>query len=237
VRISYRRRGIPLFGLYTHCVDMTAGYAAATKASVLSPLGLRWQGERPRIFLRPDEEEEADQLLAGLGLRPGQTLISVAPAHHDSARRWPASYYARLIGLLADNGEHRRFLLLRGPGEEDEIRELMSFCPCPDKVLLPPEAPNLRISAACIGRSALFLGNSSSPRHMAVAMRTPSLVMLGNDSPAWDYPDAAHQNLRTDLPCCPCRKDCREPSCFAQATPEMAAAKAESMLNSFGPLP
>ena len=37
--------------LYTHSSDMLDGYSAMSKASVLRPLGIEWNGERPRVYL------------------------------------------------------------------------------------------------------------------------------------------------------------------------------------------
>ncbi|MCL1890383.1 MAG: glycosyltransferase family 9 protein [Desulfovibrionaceae bacterium] len=231
VRISFRRRPIPFFGLYTHCAEGGSGYAAAGKASILSLLGLRWQGERPRIFLRQEEQEQANRQLADLGLRPGQTLIALAPTHKSLGRRWPAANYAKLIGLLAEADADRRFLLQRGYGEEETIQEVIRLCPCREKILLPPEPQPLRIFAACLGMASLLIGNCSAPRHMAVAMNTPSLIIPGTSSSEWTFPDPAHQELRADLPCnYPCWPPCTELRCLTLVTPEMAASKAETML-------
>ena len=172
-------------GLYTHTVRPAPGYAAATKVSLLAPLGIAWHGERPR-------------------LRGGQAGITV--------------------GEL-------RFLLLRGPGEDDEVRSLRAACARPERLLLPEEAPDLRLSAACMAEAVLHLGNCSAPRHMAVALDVPSLVVPGASGPEWTCPDPRHVELRPALPCSPCsRTDCPDPRCLTLVTPDDAAQAALKLL-------
>jgi heptosyltransferase-2/heptosyltransferase-3 len=79
--------------LYTCCVEQKRAYAAAFKAQVLSPLGIVWRGERPRIYLSEQEREEGRRLLADLGLggvlTGGLRLITVDASHRHATRQWP----------------------------------------------------------------------------------------------------------------------------------------------------
>ena len=58
--------------LYTHWARPTPAYSAAFKAQVLTPLGICWQGERPRLYLSGAEKEEGCSLLAEFGIFPEQ---------------------------------------------------------------------------------------------------------------------------------------------------------------------
>lgn len=218
--------------LYTHTVEPQPGYAAAAKASLLAPLGLAWQGERPRIYLTDDELAAARTLLAKLGFVQGQRLITVDSTHRRASKRWPADCYARTMDLLADARPELRFLLLRGPGEDGEAHALRQACARPERIFLPDALPDLRLSAACIAEAALHIGNCSAPRHMAVAVDTPSIVIPGASGPEWNYPDASmHRELRPVLPCRPChRVTCARPLCLTQVTPEHVVSTALDML-------
>lgn len=219
-------------GLYTHTVRPVTGYAAAAKVSLLAPLGIVWRGERPRVYLADAERVQARALLAGLGLREGQRLVSVDSTHRRASKRWPTVLYGRLLDILAEARPELRFLLLRGPGEDDEVRALRAACARPDRVLLPDDTPDLRMSAACMAQAVLHVGNCSAPRHMAVALGVPSLIIPGASGPEWTYPDPRHVELRPALPCSPCsRRECSDPRCLTLVTPDDAARAALRLLD------
>ena len=72
--------------LYTHSSDMLDGYSAMSKASVLRPLGIEWNGERPRVYLTDEEHAFARTLLAQAGLQPEQRLITLDPTHRQARK-------------------------------------------------------------------------------------------------------------------------------------------------------
>ena len=220
---------------YTCLVDPEPGYASQTKVSLLAPLGIRWRGERPRIVLTDEERDKARALLAACGLRSGERLVAVDSTHRRASKRWPAERYAALLRLLADHDPTLRFLLLRGPGEDEDIRRLVALCReqgvSPDALIVPEPLPDIRLSAACLAEASLLVGNCSSPRHMAVALGVPSLVIPGASGTAWTYPSPLHRELRPELPCQPCAKtECADPQCLLRVTPEQAFAAARELL-------
>ncbi len=218
---------------YTHLAAPAPGYACLTKASLLTPLGITWNGEGPEIFLTEEERQEVSGLLAACGKKEGSCLISVDPTHRRASKRWPAERYAELIALASR--ENRQFLLLRGPGEENEIRDLKDLCLArgvrPESLLIPQDPPAIRLSAACIGQCRLHIGGCSAPRHMAAALGVPSLVIPGASGPEWRRPLPMHRELRPALPCQPCsRVECADPQCLLRVTPQEVLAAAEEML-------
>ena len=215
--------------LYTHTLPLQTGYAAASKVSLLAPLGITWHGERPRIYLTEEERASARRLLTELGLQPGQRLVCVDSTHRRSTKRWP--WYAQLIDRLAEARPELRFLLLRGPGEDEEVRALAQACHMPERIFLPEPLPDLRTSAACMAEAALHVGNCSAPRHMAAALGIPSLVIPGASGPEWTCPEPRHVELRPELPCNPCsRIECSDLRCLTQVTPEAATSAALRLL-------
>lgn len=198
---------------YSHWTEPEHGYAAAYKASVLRPLGIQWNGEPPRIYLTDPEKEAAGRMLGELGLAPGQTLVTLDATHRYAPRRWPLEYYARLLLLAAENRPGLRALPLCGPGEYEEIEKLAGLCDAlrpgfsKRTLLLPGRLLSLRESTAAISHALLHLGNCSAPRHLAVAVGTPSLAILGASNRAWTFPSAAHQDISSGLDCRPCNNN------------------------------
>lgn len=208
--------------LYTDWAEPEGSYAAAIKASVLKPLGVEWRGTRPLIVLTPEEQAAAKSYLASLGLAAGQTLVTVDPTHRRETRRWPARHYAKLLEMAAAARPDCRFQLLFGPGEESVAAEIASLSESSRHLLPAGRLLSLREMAACIKASALLLGNCSAPRHMAVAVGTPTLTIQGATSSGWVFPAPEHGYAASDIACRPCdRNTCdKGVPCLVGLTPE-----------------
>ena len=221
VRLSYEP---PWYNrwLYTHTAPQRDGYAGMSKASILDPLGIRWDGERPRLNLDEAERARADAILAEHGIEPGDVLVTVDPSHRRATRRWPEAYYGALIGLAARADARLKFLVLWGPGEDGVARAVADAAATP--ACIPCKGLiSLREMAACVERAALHLGNCSAPKHIAVAVGTPSLSILGSTSNAWTFPAPEHASLALGLDCQPCNENScprGDMACLHQLTPE-----------------
>ena len=206
--------------LYSHWTRPRDGYAAMSKASVLEPLGIAWDEGRPRMFLTGAERDRAKAALDGLGVGPDRTLVTVDPTHRRATRRWPAGHFGRAIGLAAHKRPDLRFLVLWGPDEKDIADEV---CRAADTTacLVPDEMLGIRDMAAVVERAALHFGTCSLPRHVAVAVGTPSVSVQGSTSSAWTCPGDDHADISLGLPCQPCNKNtCEHMRCLLELTPE-----------------
>lgn len=224
VRLSYTPPWYTRF-LYSHSVTPLDGYAAMSKASILIPLGIHWKGEPPRIYLTNEEQISAQRLLTSLGLKPEHILITLDPTHKKFTRRWPTSHYADLLKILVQQYPQIRFLPLWGPGEFQSIHEVIERSALHNNMLLPNTMLTLREMASCINAAKLHIGNCSAPRHIAVAVDTPSVTILGSTSAAWTYPSTMHKHIQSELPCQPCNKNTCAISakCLHLITPQCAS--------------
>lgn len=221
--------------LYTHQVDPPENYAAMYKAGILAPLGIVWNNNRPRLYLSQAEKRWAAEYLAGLGLTGQDILVSVDSTHRRQTRRWPGEYFAKTLAMTAQAEPRLKFLLLYGPGEKDDVAELakMSGLP-PTRAILTEDMLSLRQMGACINMADLHFGTCSAPRHMAVAVDTPSLVVRGSTSVAWDFPSPEHKSVALRLKCQPCNHNhCPDPICLINLLPETVAERLLSHLKEF----
>ena len=217
--------------IYTHTVPEVKGYATMSKVSLLKDLGITWNGEPARIYHSEEELAEANNILAACGLEQGQKLITIDGTHRRPLKRWPVENFAKLINMLAAHDSAFRFLLLRGPGEDADVQALRNACSMPERVLLPEQAPSIRLSAACIRKAVIHIGNGSSPQHMAVACDTPSLIIPGPEGPWWTYPGPMHDEIAPDIPCRHCRRgECAEHLCMKLVTPQMVFDRALELM-------
>lgn len=220
--------------IYTHWVNPAENcYAAKAKASLLAPLGIAWNGEKPEMFLTQKEMEQARSFLHQLGVTPENQLITIDPTHRRETRRWPAEHFGRLIHLKSRQLPEARFLILFGPGERPMAEEVARSANLPHQCLIPDVMLSLREMAAVIKLACLHVGNCSAPRHIAVAVDTPTLVVMGSTSTqAWTFPNNRHHAVILDLPCQPCERDtCDHIRCLKELTPEVALKKMTDLLN------
>jgi len=224
--------------LYTHSTRPEHGYAAHFKAQTLAPLGLRWNGERPRLYLTEDEHTLAHKLFVELGIE-NAPVVSMDISHRREPRRWPAAYYARLVEGLAEQHPDIRFFLPYGPGEEKDVEELYALCSVKDRLAIPTRVIGLRKLAACIDRCLMHIGNCSAPRHMAVAVNTPTFTILGATSKGWTFPSPDNADCQLNLPCQPCNKNScpRDHECLVKLTPELVLPQVLEHMRRFAPLP
>jgi ADP-heptose:LPS heptosyltransferase len=199
-----------------------APYSAEEKMLSLSVLGFAPKAEpRPRVHLAPDRRERARATLAELG--PGPWL-GIVPGSRRDTRRWPAASYGRLARLASDR-LGRRGLVLWGPGERPLAEETVRRSG--GTAVLAPETPHLLDLAATLEACSAVVTNCNGPKHLAVAVRTPTLTLhFSSDPAAWNPPgDPRHPIVRVEeLDCIGCGLN-RCPyalECQTQLTPERA---------------
>jgi ADP-heptose:LPS heptosyltransferase len=162
-------------------------------------------GRLPQIYLQESEKSEARDTLSRLGLpRP---LLMIGLGASRPTKRWPVDRFASLAVEWATKRQGG-VLAIAGP---DELTEVNAFLKAVDDHLLMavPDATEraqvraritsenrlpLRKLAALISQASVFVGNDSGPRHIAVAVETPSVTLFGPEHPfEWHpYPTDRH---------------------------------------------
>ncbi len=207
--------------LYTHWMPMLNGYAAQSKASVLRPLGITWNGERPELFLTDGEKAFAEAFVRRYGLTA--PFITVDPSHQRETRRWPEDHFAALIRLLRDRYPTLRAVIVYGPGELPQAQRVAELAG--DAAVVPDSMLSIREMAAVQRLATLHVGNCSAPRHLAVAVGTPSLTIQGATSLGWLYPSPEHASVYNWPKGCPCNENTcrlRTLECLVKLEPEKA---------------
>jgi len=218
---------------YTDAVSLPSGalYSGSHKAALLAPLGI--EVASPPLPLLPVSEVErqfAARQLEALGVRPGELLVALSPVSRQPFRVWPVENYARLAdGLIERYGA--KVLPLWGPGEAhfiDALRLHMRHNALPDYPI-----PSLLQTAALLERSHLLIGNDNGPRHMAMAVGTPTVGVIGQSHPeSWTPPgQPLHRYVARDPGC---KHTCVYPrcelACIKQVPYEAVLAETETLL-------
>ena len=88
-------------------------------SSLLEYLGCEGAADqRPEVFTSPEDEAQADKLLAARGRDAGRPLLAIVPgAAYGASKLWPPARFAAVADALAAS-RRLQAVLLTGPGEE-----------------------------------------------------------------------------------------------------------------------
>lgn len=134
-----------------------------------------------------EAQGKADALLAAHGIQPGFTcIVPYAAGDVDGKdKRWPE--FAAFTRQLAARKD-RQIVTCPGPGEEDIARQGH-----PDAICLPGVA--LDVYLGLLKRASLVISNDTGPAHMAAALGTTVLSVLGPTKPEQWRPWGPHNRI------------------------------------------
>ena len=152
-----------------------------------------------------------------------QPVIGLHPTGSGSYKWWPAENFIELGNRLFDR-YGCRFILFSSKAEALAARAIASRLKAP--VLTTEGRFDLAITGGLIRSCSLFIANDSGPLHMALALRVPTLALIGADSPRRIGPYQAGNSVSLyrkeevcDLPRC-LNEKCRDNRCLKQIRPE-----------------
>lgn len=140
----------------------------------------------PSMHFVPTEQEQQ-----GLPFTPDTSRLSVAvfigggsnPGMELTAKRWPVERYREIVYKLVSE-RNAQVLLIGGSDDVALNSSLLRDLDVPPKsVLNLAGKTNFGESAALLQRCVLFIGNDSSPMHLAAAVGIPVIAIFGPTSP------------------------------------------------------
>src|SRR6185503_551818 len=157
---------------YTHLVSI--GPENRTELSrhqaFLRALGLQANDLQPRVWTQPEDDAFADGIFAEHDLQPEQTIALFPGAQHD------CKVYPRLADAV-QNLTGFRFVILGGANEVSLASHLQSALP--NRCVNLAGQTTLLQMAAIIRKCRLYVGADSAGAHMACAVGTPNVVVVG----------------------------------------------------------
>ncbi|MFO7877594.1 MAG: lipopolysaccharide heptosyltransferase II [Desulfovermiculus sp.] len=189
---------------------------------------------RPELFIGKDEQHTADQLLVQYNIASEDLVVGLNPgAKFGSSKCWPPKYYARLAELI-ETHLGAQIILFVGPGEEGIAHEIIQSSSA-DIINTGPDNIGLDLLKPMIQRCQLLITNDTGPRHYAVALDVPVVVIMGSTDPRYTASNLEKSIVlqRRDLDCVPChKKTCpNQHECMTSIQPEEVFAAVERMLN------
>jgi lipopolysaccharide heptosyltransferase I len=220
-RLGFSRghRREPSSALWINEPARPSGVHAVERAlSLLTPLGI--SGETPDFggdkLLQETPAEVEEWLLA----HPEPYLL-LHPGAGWKNKEYPASWWGR-VALQAQELTSLSTWISAGPGEEEIAGEVQEASGGAARL-----APALGIAglAAVTRQARLFLGGDTGPLHLAHALGTPVLALMGPTDPRTHGPYASPESvLHVTLPCSFCHKRLPESkACLLALAPERVA--------------
>ncbi|HLH24156.1 MAG TPA: glycosyltransferase family 9 protein [Chloroflexota bacterium] len=193
-------------------------------------LGCPSHDVRLEFPLLPEDHAEAEALLRPLGRASGP-VVGMHPGASAVARRWPPARFAAVADALAAR-HGARVVLTGGPSELDVAAAVAAGLRAP--ALNLAGRTSLGGLAALIARCDLFVSGDTGPMHLAAAVDTPSVAVVGpGHVRRWAPLDRErHVVVCAPLPCAACsERACPvEPRCLTGVASHDVLAVAEQLL-------
>jgi len=198
----------------------------------------RWLGlsvpekVQPKLFINKQVLNRAEALFQKHGIRENDLVIGLSPgASFGSSKCWPAEYFAELAELC-EKELGTKILLLAGPGEE-QIAEAILQESRANIIDTHNDGVDLELLKPMVQRCNLLITNDTGPRHYAVALDVPVVVIMGPTDPRYTASNLDHTVvIRKEMDCSPCHKKAcpREHQCMKEIAPTEVFTAAKKLL-------
>ena len=158
--------------------DGSRPHAVEINLQLARSLGCSKNGANPLIPLEISSEA-FDYVDGQLSKNNIAKPILVNPGAGWVTKLWPLKNYAQLLLRIHQELGHG-IVLTYGPGEEDLVQEIQAVT-APHPIAAFPTT-FLQLAALC-RRSRLLIAGDTGPLHLAVALGTPTVAILGPTSP------------------------------------------------------
>jgi heptosyltransferase-2 len=198
----------------------------------------RWLGlnipekVKPRLFIGQQISARAESLFQKYGIQKSDLVIGLNPgASFGSSKCWPPEYFADLAELCGKE-LGAKILLLAGPGEES-IAEAVLTKSRANIINTSNDKVDLELLKPVVKRCNLLITNDTGPRHYAVALGTPVVVIMGPTNPGYTATNLDRTIvIRKEMDCSPCHKKVcpKEHECMTEITATEVFAAAKKLL-------
>jgi ADP-heptose:LPS heptosyltransferase len=177
----------------------------------------------PRIIVTDDQRKEGRQILLREGITPDhELLVLLFPGASNAIRRWPAERFAQLADRIAQTYGAR--ILICGAVSDREMEEAVTSRMSAPVSRLAGKT-NLLQLASLLSQSALYIGSETGPLHLAAAVGTPTVCILGGGHFGRFYPygdPRMHRAVFQIMDCFYCNWQClyEVPYCIRDITVE-----------------
>jgi heptosyltransferase II len=183
--------------------------------------------DSPLLLAGEDEEQKFDKKHEDVHKPFAAFIVS---AQYGPSKCWIPENFSRLADMITGRYDMKVYIL-PGTGEEALAETIRAGAARQGQVEV--KSMDIRDLKVCLSRASVTVSNDTGPRHIAVALSTPTVVLMGPmDERYTSYPSQYAHPMWADVPCRPCnRKKCdRKHECMTQLRPEEVFVKVEELL-------
>lgn len=155
-------------------------HAIEKRLNFIRPLGVTIDNKHMDMFLPASVKSQAETILTRHFGKVPTMLVAFHPGGSAPYKQWPLENFIK-VGKFLKKVYNAHFLLISTRAERDLAQSLVHGLEAP--ALVTGGSYDLLTVAALLSRCRLFVGNDSGPLHLALALRTPSIGLLGADDP------------------------------------------------------
>lgn len=155
-------------------------HAIERRLNYVRLVGADTNDKRMDLWLPPGETDRAAAILTeNFGALP-PLLMAFHPTGSDPYKWWPAASFAELGNFLYETYQ-APLLIISGAGDREQAEAIAAQLAGPSLVT-GGRFPLLTV-AALVSHCRFLVANDSGPLHMGLALRVPTLALLGADDP------------------------------------------------------
>jgi ADP-heptose:LPS heptosyltransferase len=181
-----------------HAIERRLNYARL--------LGADTADKRMDLFLAPEELAQAAAILTKNFGQVPPLVLALHPTGSNPYKWWPAASFIELGNLLYESYQ-APLLIISGAGDREPAAALAAQLSGPTLVT-GGRYPLLTV-AALLSHCRLLVANDSGPLHMGLALRVPTIALLGADDPRrvgpyevdWGIALHKREEVCTEEPC------------------------------------
>ena len=237
IRIGYKRLGH--FILLTDVLKRQIEgkkylpiYMGKYYGALMNLIDLHIEKKHPKLFISKENDSKAYKIWDRKETDTNNILL-VPGACFGASKLWPESHFASVIDEIGAT-KKAKFLISPGPGEDSIAEKIKSLAKYPVDII-PSSECDLSLLKAIIKHADILVSNDTGPRHMAHALATPSIILMGPTDPRHsENPGEKAVILRHDVTCAPCHlKICpkEEHLCMAGIHPKRVCEAIEKILS------
>jgi heptosyltransferase-2 len=194
-------------------------YVPIQKCLALREIGIDEVNQKLEISLEDEWRAEVDKYFIAEKVDRDKLLVNMTPKGQVQTREWPPSRFVQLADLLVK--KHSATVFFSGnPVDREYLKQLAAKSPSEIKVI--PPWP-LHLFAAYLSQVDLHFSYDNGPKHLAIAVKTPTLSLFATDPPLlWNPENNPNQAfLLAEVPCRFCRLiECPLMVCMKSIEPE-----------------
>lgn len=210
--------------------ENSGGHIVERYLDVAREMGCRVDEVKFPLVISQRDSSSARELLAAEGVRDGARYAVLAPGANWPNKRWPTRFFAKIAAWLYDE---KIIPVIVGSGLLDEslAADIVSQNEIPPVNLVG--RTNLKELAFVIEGACLTLGGDTGSVHMAAALLSPAVMLMGPTDANRNGPyGQIHHAIEVTRPCRYCwRRLCpKKLDCLAAISPESVKTKIREIL-------